>query len=35
MRKLDIVDTRAKLGIYTSTGLLEFGGDGEFLKLGK
>ena len=35
MRNLDITDTRAKLGVYTDTGLLSFGGDGEFLKLGK
>jgi argininosuccinate synthase len=35
MRNLDITDTRAKLGIYTQTGLLSFGSDGEFLKLSK
>jgi argininosuccinate synthase len=35
MRNLDITDTRAKLGIYTQTGLLAFGSDGEFLKLSK
>jgi len=34
MRNLDITDTRAKLGIYSKSGLLELGGDGEFLKLG-
>jgi argininosuccinate synthase len=35
MRNLDITDTRGKLGIYTQTGLLAFGSDGEFVKLGK
>ena len=35
MRNLDIVDTRAKLGIYAKAGLLELGRDGDFLKLGK
>ncbi|MFT7115423.1 MAG: argininosuccinate synthase [Rhodoferax sp.] len=34
MRNLDIVDTRAKLGIYAQTGLLSLGEDGDFLKLG-
>jgi len=35
MRNLDITDTRAKLGVYTRTGLLT-GGDGtDMLKLGK
>jgi len=28
MRNLDITDTRGKLGIYTQSGLLSFGGDG-------
>jgi argininosuccinate synthase len=35
MRNLDITDTREKLSIYTHVGLLELGGQGEFLKLGK
>jgi len=35
MRNLDIVDTRAKLGIYARSGLLELGSDGDFLKLRK
>ena len=34
MRNLDIVDTRAKLGIYAQSGLLSLGKDGDFLKLG-
>jgi len=34
MRNLDIVDTRAKLGIYAQTGLLSLGQDGDFLRLG-
>src|SRR5665811_418290 len=34
MRNLDIVDTRAKLGIYAQAGLLSLGKDGDFLKLG-
>ena len=34
MRNLDIVDTRAKLGIYARSGLLSLGTDGDFLKLG-
>ena len=34
MRNLDIVDTRAKLGIYANAGLLSLGQDGDFLKLG-
>ena len=34
MRNLDIVDTRAKLGIYAQAGLLSLGQDGDFLKLG-
>jgi len=33
MRNLDIVDTRAKLGIYARSGLLELGRDGDFLSL--
>ncbi len=35
MRNLDITDTRAKLGIYASAGLLELGKGEDFLKLGK
>jgi argininosuccinate synthase len=35
MRNLDIVDTRAKLGIYAQSGMLSLGKDGDFLKLGK
>lgn len=35
MRNLDIVDTRAKLGIYSHAGLLELGQGDDFLKLGK
>ncbi len=35
MRNLDIVDTRAKLGIYANAGLLELGKGEDFLKLGK
>ncbi|MCW2311612.1 argininosuccinate synthase [Rhodoferax antarcticus] len=34
MRNLDIVDTRAKLGIYAKAGLLSLGADGDFLRLG-
>ena len=34
MRNLDIVDTRAKLGLYAQSGLLSLGKDGDFLKLG-
>jgi argininosuccinate synthase len=34
MRNLDIVDTRAKLGIYAQSGLLSLGKDGDFLTLG-
>ena len=34
MRNLDIIDTRAKLGIYAQSGLLSLGEDGDFLKLG-
>ncbi len=34
MRNLDIVDTRAKLGIYAQAGLLSLGKDGDFLSLG-
>jgi argininosuccinate synthase len=34
MRNLDIVDTRAKLGIYAKSGMLSLGEDGDFLKLG-
>jgi len=33
MRNLDIVDTRAKLGIYVQTGLLSLGEGAEMLKL--
>jgi argininosuccinate synthase len=33
MRNLDIVDTRAKLGIYAKTGLLSLGKGAEMLKL--
>jgi len=35
MRNLDIVDTRAKLGIYAASGLLELGQGADFLKLGR
>jgi argininosuccinate synthase len=35
MRNLDIVDTRAKLAIYSDAGLLELGKGEDFLKLGK
>ncbi|MDD5028798.1 MAG: argininosuccinate synthase [Rhodoferax sp.] len=35
MRNLDITDTRAKLGIYASAGLLELGQGADFMKLGK
>jgi len=35
MRNLDIVDTRAKLGIYAQSGLLSLGTGGNFLKLGE
>jgi argininosuccinate synthase len=34
MRNLDIVDTRAKLGIYSNAGMLELGKGADFLKLG-
>ncbi len=34
MRNLDIVDTRAKLQIYSNAGLLELGKGDDFLKLG-
>jgi argininosuccinate synthase len=34
MRNLDIVDTRAKLGIYAKSGMLSLGEGGDFLKLG-
>jgi argininosuccinate synthase len=34
MRNLDIVDTRAKLGIYAKSGLLSLGTAGDLLKLG-
>ena len=34
MRNLDIVDTRAKLGIYAQSGLLELGKGDDFLRLG-
>ena len=33
MRNLDIVDTRAKLGIYANSGLLSLGTGGDFLSL--
>ena len=33
MRNLDIVDTRAKLGIYAQSGLLSLGEGGDFLSL--
>jgi argininosuccinate synthase len=33
MRNLDIVDTRAKLGIYAKTGLLSLGEGSSMLKL--
>ncbi len=33
MRNLDIVDTRAKLGIYARSGLLSLGAGGDFLSL--
>ena len=33
MRNLDIADTRAKLGIYASSGLLSLDQDGDFLGL--
>jgi len=35
MRNLDITDTRAKLGIYSQTGLLSLGKGDDFLKLGE
>ena len=35
MRNLDIMDTRAKLGIYSNAGMLELGKGDDFLKLGK
>jgi argininosuccinate synthase len=34
MRNLDIVDTRAKLGIYAKSGMLSLGEGDDFLKLG-
>ena len=34
MRNLDIIDTRAKLGIYAKTGVLSLGTGGDLLKLG-
>jgi len=34
MRNLDIVDTRAKLGIYAKSGLLSLGQGGDFMRLG-
>jgi argininosuccinate synthase len=34
MRNLDIIDTRAKLGIYAKTGVLTLGTGGDLLKLG-
>jgi len=33
MRNLDIVDTRAKLGVYAKSGLLSLGGGGDLLSL--
>jgi argininosuccinate synthase len=33
MRNLDIVDTRAKLGIYAQAGLLSLGSGGDLLSL--
>ncbi|MBG6073552.1 hypothetical protein IWX87_003326 [Polaromonas sp. CG_9.7] len=33
VRNLDIVDTRAKLGIYAKSGVLSHGTDGNLLKL--
>jgi argininosuccinate synthase len=33
MRNLDIVDTRAKLGVYAQAGLLSMGKDGDLLSL--
>jgi argininosuccinate synthase len=33
MRNLDIVDTRAKLGIYAHTGLLSLGEGADMIKL--
>ena len=33
MRNLDIVDSRAKLGIYAKSGLLSLGSGGDFLGL--
>jgi argininosuccinate synthase len=35
MRNLDIVDTRAKLGIYAQSGLLSASVGGELLSLGE
>ncbi|WP_029461429.1 argininosuccinate synthase [Serpentinimonas barnesii] len=35
MRNLDITDTRAKLGIYSETGLLALGQGADFLRLGR
>ena len=34
MRNLDIIDTRAKLGIYAKSGVLTLGTGGDLLKLG-
>ncbi|MDD2691732.1 MAG: argininosuccinate synthase, partial [Simplicispira sp.] len=34
MRNLDIVDTRAKLGIYSNAGLLSLGGNAALAQLG-
>jgi argininosuccinate synthase len=33
MRNLDITDTRAKLGIYATSGLLSLGTGGDFMRL--
>ena len=33
MRNLDIVDTRAKLGIYAKSGMLSLGTGGDLLSL--
>jgi argininosuccinate synthase len=33
MRNLDIVDTRAKLGIYAQAGLLSLGTSGDLMSL--
>ena len=35
MRNLDIMDTRAKLQVYSNAGMLELGKGDDFLKLGK